>query len=363
MDNLHEIGKGVCFMDTNIQEIWQGVCDIIRKEITEVSYSTWIKPIEPVSMDENKIELAVPNEFTKAILETRYGQLIRNALKSAASKELNINFITTSNGDTQRNLKCGESIIKYGPSSFKLNPLYTFNNFISGESNILAYKAALNIADGKINTFNPLFIYSDAGLGKTHLLQAIGHRAIENDPTCRMMYIKTDEFVNELILSIKSDRENILIENYSRVDLLLFDDFQLIAGKERTQQEFFRIYNSLLENDKRIAVASRVSPESLEFMKTRASSSIDIGLTAEIKGPDYETRLAVLKKLGEIAKVDMPLEALEYIAGNVVSNPRELKNAFNRVAALSVLLNQDIDLKTVQEALRCNKYAGQAFRE
>lgn len=339
-------------MDTNIQSIWQSVCDIIRKEITEVSYSTWIKPIEAVSMDANKINLVVPNEFTKGILEARYDQLIRNALKLVTSKEFNISLTTSSNGDTQKNLKCGESNIQYDPSSFKLNPSYTFNNFISGENNTLAYKAALNIADGKINTFNPLFIYGDAGLGKTHLLQAIGHRAIENDSTCRLMYIKTDEFVNELILSIKSDMGNILLEKYSRVDLLLFDDFQLIAGKERSQEEFSRIYNSLLENNKRIAVASRVSPESLEFMKTRASSSIDIGLAAEIKEPDYEIRLAILKKLGEIERVNIPGEALEYIAGKVVSNPRELKNAFNRVAALSVLLNDDINLKTVQDALK-----------
>lgn len=333
----------------DLAQIWHDVCEIIKKELTEVSYKTWIEPIKPVSINADTLNLTIHSEFEKGIIDKKYTQLIKTALKIVTSKTFQINTAVSSHTNTGEDDIEHETVVKY---DFTPNPLYKFENFVTEQSNILAYKAAFNIADKNADKFNSLYIYGDAGLGKTHLLHAIAAYTLEHNPLCSVLYISIDEFINDLIASIKYDNNKAFIEKYISLDLLLIDNFQFIAGKERTQHEFFNMYNTLSARSKSVVIASRENPQSLEFFNGNLSSSIDIGLICQISTPDYETRISIMKKFAEIENINITDEIAEYAAKEVVPNVRELKNAFNRIMAFSTLLDKEINLENAKSALQ-----------
>lgn len=339
----------------NLSEIWDRTQNLIKTELTEVSFNTWIKTIEPISMEENQIILAVPNDFTKGILNTRYATLISNAIKQVTSKKFEIEFIVPTE-DNVKNIKKEQTkqknLLDPTISSTNLNPKYTFDTFVIGNSNRFAHAASVAVAEAPAKAYNPLFIYGGVGLGKTHLMHAIGHYILENDPKARVAYVSSETFTNELINSIRDDRNVEFRNRYRNVDVLLVDDIQFIAGKERTQEEFFHTFNALHESNKQIIISSDRPPKEIPTLEDRLRSRFEWGLITDIQAPDFETRIAILRKKAQMENIDVPNEVTIYIAKKIQANIRELEGALIRIVAYSSLTNSDITVDLASEALK-----------
>ncbi|MCR1934961.1 chromosomal replication initiator protein DnaA [Clostridium tepidum] len=341
-------------MDTHLTETWEKAINIIKGELTEVSFNTWIKSINPISLENNSLKLAVPNDFTKGILESRYKDLIINALKLLTSKKYNIDFIvTTEEKIEETNKKIEKSnIVVNDEMSTMLNPKYTFDSFVIGNSNRFAHAASLAVAEAPAKAYNPLFIYGGVGLGKTHLMHAIGHYILDNNPKSQVVYVSSEKFTNELINSIKDDKNVEFRNKYRNIDILLVDDIQFIAGKERTQEEFFHTFNALYEANKQIIISSDRPPKEIPTLEDRLRSRFEWGLIADIQAPDFETRMAILKKKADVEKLNIPNEVMVYIATKIKSNIRELEGALIRIVAFSSLTNKEISVDLASEALK-----------
>ncbi|MFU0801019.1 MAG: chromosomal replication initiator protein DnaA [Xylanivirga thermophila] len=337
-------------MDKQIQEIWQEALEVIKGELTDVSFDTWIKTIEPITSKDDDLILCVPNDFTKSILETRYTSLIANAIKQVCSKPYNIIFILSSDVDKYLDNKKND---ENGPDiNCMLNPKYTFDTFVIGNSNRFAHAACLAAAEAPAKAYNPLFIYGGVGLGKTHLMHAIGHFILAQNPKSRVMYVSSEKFTNELINSIRDDKNAEFRDRYRNNDVLLIDDIQFIAGKERTQEEFFHTFNSLHEANKQIIISSDRPPKEIPTLEDRLRSRFEWGLIADIQPPDLETRVAILKKKAELENIEIDDEILLFIAKKIESNIRELEGALTRIVAFSSLNNNKLDISVAEEALR-----------
>lgn len=233
-----------------------------------------------------------------------------------------------------------------------LNPKYTFDSFVIGNSNRFAHAASLAVAESPAKAYNPLFIYGGVGLGKTHLMHAIGHYILQNTPNAKVVYVSSEKFTNELINSIKDDKNEEFRNKYRNVDVLLIDDIQFIAGKERTQEEFFHTFNALYEADKQIILSSDRPPKEIPTLEDRLRSRFEWGLIADIQAPDFETRIAILKKKADVENLDIPNEVMVYIATKIKSNIRELEGALIRIVAYSSLTNREISVDLAAEALK-----------
>ena len=290
-------------MYSHIAEVWEKTLDVIKVELTEVSFNTWLKSIKPISVKDNLVVFSVPDDFTKGILEARYVTLIKNALKQVSSEYYDIRFIipTEENYDSIMNNRAERNQIEETVNS-SLNPKYTFDTFVIGNSNRLAHAASVAVAESPAKAYNPLFIYGGVGLGKTHLMHAIGHYVLKQNKKSKVVYISSETFTNELINSIRDDRNNEFRGKYRNVDILLIDDIQFIAGKESTQEEFFHTFNSLYEANKQIIISSDRPPKEIRTLEERLRSRFEQGLIADIQPPDLETRVAILKKKGKIRK-------------------------------------------------------------
>ena len=340
-------------MGLNLDEVWIGSLQLIKSELTEVSFNTWLKTIEPIAINDNQIILGAPNEFTKGILEARYLTLIKNAIKQVSNMDLNVKFlipgeeISSDFGQTAQS-----EVVENSSSRAQLNPKYTFDTFVIGNSNRFAHAASLAVAEAPAMAYNPLFIYGGVGLGKTHLMHAIGHYILNQNPKANVVYVSSEKFTNELINSIRDDRNVEFRNKYRNVDVLLVDDIQFIAGKERTQEEFFHTFNALHEANKQIIISSDRPPKEIPTLEDRLRSRFEWGLIADIQPPDLETRIAILRKKAKVENIDVPNDVTLYIATKIQSNIRELEGALIRIVAYSSLTNREITVDLASEALK-----------
>jgi len=344
-------------MSTQIKEIWEKTLNTLKGELTEVSFNTWIKSIEPVALSDTTIKLGVPNNFTKDILENRYKDLIKNSIQAVFNKSYNIEFFILSEEAvelaTPKRLKEEKpTLVVNDEMSATLNPKYTFDSFVIGNSNRFAHAASLAVAESPAKAYNPLFLYGGVGLGKTHLMHAIGHYIQNINPKSKVVYVSSEKFTNELINSIKDDKNVEFRNKYRNVDVLLIDDIQFIAGKDATQQEFFHTFNALHEANKQIILSSDRPPKEIPTLEDRLRSRFEWGLIADIQPPDFETRIAILKKKADVENLNIPNEVMVYIATYIKSNIRELEGALIRIVAYSSLTNKEISVELASEALK-----------
>ncbi len=344
-------------MDTDLNTLWEKTLDIIKSELSEVSFNTWIKSCQPISMSNTSIKISVPNSFTQDILTKRYKDLVANSIKAVCSKLYDIEFVILSDASDKENLKIKsdkptKSIIVNDEMSSTLNPKYTFNSFVIGNSNRFAHAASLAVAEAPAKAYNPLFIYGGVGLGKTHLMHAIGHYILEGNPNAKVVYVSSEKFTNELINSIKDDKNEEFRSKYRNVDVLLIDDVQFIAGKERTQEEFFHTFNALHDANKQIILSSDRPPKEIPTLEDRLRSRFEWGLIADIQVPDFETRMAILKKKADVENLNIANDVMGYIASKIKSNIRELEGALIRIIAYSSLTNREVSVDLATEALK-----------
>ena len=344
-------------MSFNLEDIWGKSLKLIKTELTEVSFNTWMKSIDPVSLEEETIVLAAPNEFTKSILEARYLTLIKNAVKQISNKNFDITFIIPGeevNQDVGQPKKEDkkEVIENNNLSKSHLRSKYTFDQFVIGNSNRFAHAASLAVAEAPAKAYNPLFIYGGVGLGKTHLMNAIGHYILDQNPNSSVVYVSSEKFTNELINSIRDNQKVEFRNKYRNVDVLLIDDIQFIAGKERTQEEFFHTFNALHEANKQIIISSDRPPKEIPTLEDRLRSRFEWGLIADIQPPDLETRIAILKKKAKLENLDVDNDVLLFVADKIRSNIRELEGALIRIIAYSSLTNKEITVELANEALK-----------
>ncbi len=338
-------------MNEHLSDIWHKVLDLLKNELTEISFNTWIQTIEPVSVNLNTVNLGVPAEFNKGILESRYSNLIKNAIKQITYKEYDINFLVPGQDNEKR--YSGHSDISTAAENFSnLNPKYTFDTFIIGNSNRFAHAASLAVAESPAKAYNPLFMYGGVGLGKTHLMHAIGHYVLSQNPNLKVMYVSSEKFTNELINAIKDDKNEEFRYRYRNIDILLIDDIQFIAGKERTQEEFFHTFNALYEANKQIIISSDKPPKDITTLEERLRSRFEWGLIADLQAPDLETRIAILSKKAQLENLDIPNDVLVFIADKIASNIRELEGALNRVIAYTSLTEAELTVDVAEEALK-----------
>ncbi|MGL5648003.1 MAG: chromosomal replication initiator protein DnaA [Clostridium sp.] len=348
-------------MDSDLNQLWEKTLNIIKGEMSEVSFNTWIKSCEPLSINNNTIKISVPNTFTQDILEKRYKDLIINSIKACCSKLYNIEFLVASeigtieekeNTSSKKKREKSEENLNPNDEMNNLNPKYTFDSFVIGNSNRFAHAASLAVAEAPAKAYNPLFIYGGVGLGKTHLMHAIGHYILQNNSKAKVVYVSSEKFTNELINAIRDDKNEEFRNKYRNIDVLLIDDIQFIAGKERTQEEFFHTFNALHEANKQIILSSDRPPKEIPTLEDRLRSRFEWGLIADIQVPDFETRMAILKKKADVDNLIVANEVMVYIATKIKSNIRELEGALTRIIAYSSLTNRAITVDLATEALK-----------
>lgn len=335
-------------MNVQLNDVWNRTLELLKGEMTEISFNTWILTIEPMAIDSNTITLGVPADFQKGILESRYSYLIKNALRQLTHKDYNIYFSTPS----QTPVKPAVQEYTEDTSGLFLNPKYTFDTFVIGNGNRFAHAASLAVSEAPAKAYNPLFLYGGVGLGKTHLMHAIGHFVLSQNPALKVLYVSSEKFTNELINAIKDDKNEEFRYKYRNIDVLLIDDIQFIGGKERTQEEFFHTFNALYEANKQIIISSDKPPKDITTLEERLRSRFEWGLIADIAPPDLETRIAILRKKAQLENLDVPDDVMVFIADKVASNIRELEGAMNRVIAYSALTENKINVDMAIEALK-----------
>lgn len=330
----------------SFNEAWEVICDYCKEHIAEVAYNTWIKPIEPIKIDfaENKAILKVPGDFHRDILLSNYYiKILNNAFETFFGTKIDICFTIPEEIITKEK-ELNESIID---ADYE----FTFDTFIVGSSNKFAHAASLAVATNPGNSYNPLFIHGNSGLGKTHLLYAIRNEIRKNSPNKIITYIKGDDFTNELIESIRLAKMSEFRQKYRNSDVLLVDDVQFIGGKESTQEEFFHTFNSLYESKKQIVLTSDRPPKEIQTLEDRLRSRFEWGLLADIQPPDFETRIAIIKRKSELMDIDIPDDVCEYIATRLKANIRQLEGVVKKIKAKTLLYEEKISINSAQKII------------
>lgn len=345
------------------KELIEKIKNELRTELTEISFNTWIDPLDIRNIDGNHIVFTTVSEFQRDFVETKYKPLLLNTLRFITNKDWTYTVI-----DLEKEAKegAGGNVIKDDHSDTNsveietnkstLNPKYTFETFVVGDNNKFAHAAALAVGNEPANSYNPLFLYGGVGLGKTHLMHAIGNRIIENNRNCNVLYVTSEKFTNQLINAIKDNKNEIFRNKYRTIDVLLIDDIQFIAGKERIQEEFFHTFNSLYEERKQIIISSDKPPRDIPFLEDRLKSRFEWGLLADISCPDYETRFAILIKKAQDENVIIDDYILSNIANKIDSNIRELEGVFNKVVARASLTHSPITIELAEKIINEFKY-------
>ena len=338
-----------------VTEYWNEALKIIEEESSSlVSFETWIMPLVPIEIEGNNFILQIGDSFYKEMIEKRYMALIKNSIKKVTSKEYNILIFTEEELKERNNPKKVKETkpVNNVESVGNLNPRYVFSSFVVGNSNRMAHAASLAVAESPADAYNPLFLYGGVGLGKTHLMHSIAQYILEHNPDKKVLYASSETFTNELINSIKNNKNEEFRNKYRNIDVLLIDDIQFISQKESTQEEFFHTFNTLHESNKQIIISSDRPPKEIKTLEDRLRSRFEWGLIADIQPPDYETRIAILQKKADTDGLTVPNEVMAFIAKCIVSNIRELEGALTRIVAYASLTNQEITIELAENALK-----------
>ena len=342
----------------DIKENWDLIKETLKTEydLSEISYNTWVKPLRFHSVDHDVVTIMIPSDQAHALkyISSKYKSYFQVTVSEMFNHTYDIEFILEKDADDEM-MSAPGNVYNINYENANLNSKYRFDTFVVGGNNKFAHSASLAVAESPGVAYNPLYLYGGAGLGKTHLMHSIGHFILEHNPDMKVLYVTSEQFTNEVIESIRSgnaSKMTKLREKYRTVDVLLIDDVQFIIGKESTQEEFFHTFNVLHSAGKQIILSSDKPPKEMETLEERFRSRFEWGLIADIQPPDYETRMAILKKNAENYNKEINEEIFQYIATNIKSNIRELEGAFNKVIAYSKLNKVEINLSSVQEALK-----------
>ncbi|MEI8334192.1 MAG: chromosomal replication initiator protein DnaA [Chloroflexota bacterium] len=340
------------------KHVWRAALGELQVSLSPANYETWLRSTSLVEVDGNRFRIAAPNGFARDWLETRYRSLISQTLARVVGYSVQVEFVVQSPEESAAAEQVAAPVrveatrvgAPEGVAS-NLNARYTFGNFIVGSANRLAHAASLSVAERPGHAYNPLFLYGGVGLGKTHLMHAIGNAVLARYPRKRVVYATSEKFTNEFITSIQQGRIDEFRNHYRRIDLLLIDDIQFIADKERTQEEFFHTFNAIHEEGKQIVLSSDRPPKQIVTLEERLRSRFEWGLIADLTAPDLETRIAILRAKAEEMGVPLSAEVVEFVARKVVSNIRELEGALNRIVAYASMQAQPIDIGLAQAVL------------
>ncbi len=337
-------------------QTWDNILRYIKEKEADITYKTWFSNIKFVSFVDNVFVLEVPSEFNKEILTTQQSSKLSDAIKDIAGEDCQY-FLVLENEKTSylnmiKNKFKNDNKPARKNNGDTLNPKYTFSEFVIGSNNQFAHAAAVAVADNPGNTYNPLFIYGQVGMGKTHLIQAIAQRVLKDNPDSIINYVTSETFTNELIESIHSNKRPEFRNKYRNCDVLIVDDIQFIAGKDSIQEEFYNTFNTIHNFNKQIIMASDRPPSEIQKLEERLKSRFSSGLICDIQAPDYETKVAILKKKSQSMHIDINDEVCAYIANNIKTNIREFEGALTRISALSKLTNMPITLEMAVEALK-----------
>ena len=333
---------------------WQQILTFVESKINKQDFATWFRPTQFKTQEEDgRLFISVPNPVFESWLTRHYSSLLQEAIDSLQLGDLQIHFQSEkAQPKRESNPSPVQTTLNFDSVEYLLNPKYTFERFVVGSCNQFAHAAALAVAEGPSKTYNPLFIYGGVGLGKTHLMQALGHKIKAGDRRVRLNYVSSEKFTNEVINAIRYDKTLALREKYRNVDVLLIDDIQFIAGKEATQEEFFHTFNALYDAQKQIVISSDALPKEIPSIQERLQSRFESGLIADIQPPDLETKVAILKKKAESENFGLPDNVAFYVASKIKSNIRELEGSLVRLMAFSSLRGEKVSLMMAQEVLK-----------
>ncbi len=357
---------------SDFKEVWKECLKIVKENVPNLTYNTWFLPIKPLELEGSKLKIQVPNSFFIEWIDERYNTLINNMVKTVLGENGELIYVIMDEKESEqaeelifeqeksapepaRKKEAGSIKEKKSEEPFitNLNPRYTFDNFIKGDNNQLARAAGIAIADNPGHTsFNPLFIYGGVGLGKTHLMQAIGNEIIKKNGSKKVIYLSADIFTVEFVEAIQTDTVNEFASHYKKMDVLIIDDIQFLMGREKTQDLFFQIFNMLHQSGKQIILSSDKPPKELKGLNERLVSRFQWGLTADIQPPDFETRIAILKNKSSNYGISLSHEIIEYIAFNITSNIRELEGCLIKLLANSSLNEKEIDFELVKKTVK-----------
>lgn len=343
-------------INMDLPEIWQIGLEHARKFITEQAFEVWLKPIKPATFDGSTLSLLVPNRFFRDQFEDRFRPVLSGALREATGWEIDLRLIISETGEENTPAEPpprhkGKQTTRRD-SVGNLNSKYTFDSFIVGNSNQFACAAARAVAESPATAYNPLFIYGEVGLGKTHLMHAIGQWIIKKNPDTQLHYTSSEDFTIDLINSIRRDRMAAFREKYRKMNILLVDDIQFIAGKDRTQEEFFHTFNALYESRKQIVISSDKFPKEMIDLEERLRSRFEWGLVADIQPPDLETKVAILNKKAEENGVNLPQDVAMFVGQKIRTNIRELEGCLIRLSAFSSITKRSISMDMAEETLQ-----------
>ncbi|NLW24380.1 MAG: chromosomal replication initiator protein DnaA [Clostridia bacterium] len=339
--------------------MWKETLQLIEQDLSKPTFETWFNSTQLIAYYDDYLIISTPNQFVQDWLRNHYMDLIKSKLEKLLGQPVKLKFVNSQQGketleesennttDTNTENKLCEDYL-----GNQLNPKYTFDTFVVGNSNRFAHAASLAVAESVAKAYNPLFIYGGVGLGKTHLMHAIGHHVINNNSNAKVVYVSSEKFTNELIDGIKDDTTTKFRNKYRNIDVLLIDDIQFLAKKERTQEEFFHTFNALYEANRQIIISSDRPPKEIPLLEDRLRTRFEWGLITDIQPPDLETRIAILRKKAQMDNIDVSNDVMLYIAEKIQSNIRELEGALIRVIAFASLNNKPITVQLAEEALK-----------
>ena len=342
-------------MQNELNDLLTKAKELLKEEVTRISYETWIKILEIQSAENDHIVLLTSSSYQKEVVETKFLDLLTNTFNYITNRDCTVSIVSREELEVEARKGILEGAEKVGTpinyATTNLNPKYTFSTFVVGNNNRFAHAAALAVAEAPAASYNPLFIYGGVGLGKTHLMHAIGNEILKNNKNSKILYVTSEVFTNELINAIKDNTSDQFSSKYRNIDVLLIDDIQFIAGKERCQEEFFHTFNTLYESGKQIILSSDRTPKDIPLLEDRLKSRFEWGIIADISNPDYETRLAILRKKAQLDKIIIDDEILTAIATKIDSNIRELEGTLNKLIAKASLTNSQITMEMAERAI------------